>query len=102
MQIRDSFFFSQLICWAESGSATPTLEGLGEFFAEPDFDEQLDVMNPLGDEPLDVSSLPTLELPDTVLFPDECVTLSVSRTDPFCGKRHKLIADSIITCFASA
>ena len=82
MQIRGSFFFSQLICWAESGSATPTLEELGEFFTEPDFDEQLDVMNPLGDGPLDVSSLPTLELPDTVLFPDESVTLTVSRTDP--------------------
>ena len=81
MQIRDSDFFSQLICWAGSGSATPTLEELGDLFAHPDFDEQLDVMNPLGDEPVDVSSLPTLELPDTVLFPDESVTLTVSRTD---------------------
>ena len=61
---------------------TPTLEELGDLFADPDFDEQRDVMNPLGDEPIDVSSLPTLELPDTVLFPDESTTLTVSRTDP--------------------
>ena len=59
----------------------PTLEELGDLFDDPDFDEQLDVMNPLGDEPVEVSSLPTLELPDTVLFPDETVTLTVSRTD---------------------
>ena len=85
MQIRDSSFFSQLLCWAGPGSATPTLEELGEFFADPDFDEQRDVMHPLGDlgdEPMDVASLPAFELPDTVLFPDESVTLTVSRTDP--------------------
>ena len=76
-----SSMYSSCTC-AAAASATPTLEELGEFFAEPDFDEQLDVMNPLGDGPLDVSSLPTLELPDTVLFPDESVTLTVSRTDP--------------------
>ena len=39
MQIRDSDFFSQLICWAGSGSATPTLEELGDLFADPDFDD---------------------------------------------------------------
>ena len=39
-------------------------------------------MHYLGEEPIDVSSLPTLELPDTVLFPDESVTLTVSQTDP--------------------
>ena len=85
MQIRDSSFFSQLLCWAGSGTATPTLEELGEFFADPDFDEQRDVMHPLGDlgdEPMDVASLPAFELPDTVLFPDQLVTLTVSRTDP--------------------
>ena len=82
MQIRDSDFFSQLVCWAGSGSATPTLEELGDLFADPDFDEQRDVMNPVGDEPIDVSALPTLELPDTVLFPDEVATFTVSRTDP--------------------
>ena len=82
MQIRDSDFFSQLVCWAGSGSATPTLEELGDLFADPDFDEQRDVMNPVGDEPIDVSALPTLELPETVLFPDEVATFTVSRTDP--------------------
>ena len=85
MQIRDSSFFSQLLCWAGPGSATPTLEELGEFFADPAFDEQRDVMHPLGglgDEPLDVASLPAFELPDTVLFPDQSVTLTVSRADP--------------------
>ena len=29
-----------------------------------------------------MSAVPTLELPDTVLFPDENLTLTVSRTDP--------------------
>ena len=46
MQIRDSDFFSQLVCWAGPRSATPTLEELGDLFADPDFDEQRDVMNP--------------------------------------------------------
>ena len=32
-------------------------------------------MNPVGDEPIDVSALPTLELPGTVLFPDAVATL---------------------------
>ena len=39
-------------------------------------------MHPLGDEPVDVSALPTIKLPDTVLFPDEWAKLTVSRTDP--------------------
>lgn len=39
-------------------------------------------MHYVGNEPIDVSSLPTLELPDTVLFPDESLALTVSRTDP--------------------
>ena len=79
MQIRDWSFFSQLI---GSRSARSAVEELGEFLADPDFDEQRAVMHPIGDEPLDVSTLPTLELPDTVLFPDESATLTVSRTDP--------------------
>ena len=82
MQIWDSSFFSQLICWAESGSATPEEEELRHVFARPEFNEQRDAMHYQGDEPIDVSSLPTLELPDTVLFPDESVTLRVSQTDP--------------------
>ena len=82
MQIRDSDFFSQLACCAGAGSGTPALEALGDLFADPDFDEQRDVMHYLGNEPIDVSSLPTLELPDTVLFPDESLALTVSRTDP--------------------
>ena len=82
MQIRDSDFFSQLVSWIGSGSATPMLEELGDQFAGPDFDGERDVMHYLGEESIDVSSLPTLELPDTVLFPDECATLTVSRTDP--------------------
>ena len=82
MQIRQPDFFSKLICWAESRSATPTMDELGEWFAGRDFDEQPDVMHDLGDEPIDVSALPTLELPDTVLFPDELAMLTMSRTDP--------------------
>lgn len=34
------------------------------------------------DEEFDMSELPTLELPDTVLFPNEAVVLDASRTDP--------------------
>ena len=82
MQIRDSDFFSQLACWAGAGSAEPALEELGELFADRRFNERRGVMHYLGEEPIDVSSLPTLDLPDTVLFPDECATLTVSRTDP--------------------
>ena len=82
MQIRDSDFFSQLACWAGAGSAEPALEELGELFADRRFNERRGVMHYLGDEPIDVSSLPTLELPDTVLFPDESATLTVSWTDP--------------------
>ena len=82
MQIWGSSFFSQLICWVESGSATPAQEELRDVFDRPEFDEQRHAMHYLGDEPIDVSSLPTLELPDTVLFPDESVTLTVSQTDP--------------------
>ena len=82
MQICDSSFFSQLICWVESRFVTPTQEKLRDVFTRPEFDEQRDAMHYLGDEPIDVSSLPTLELPDTVLFPDEGVTLTVSQTDP--------------------
>ena len=82
MQIRDSDFFSQLACWAGAGSAPPALEELGELFADRRFNERRGVMHYLGDEPIDVSSLPTLELSDTVLFPDESATLTVSRTDP--------------------
>ena len=87
MEIRDSHFFNQLAHWAGSGSASPELERLGEMFADPEFDE-LDVMHPLGDfhhEPMDLSALPTLELPDTVLFPDQAMTVTVSRTDPLLG-----------------
>ncbi len=82
MQIRDSDFFSQLACWAGAGSAEPALEELGELFADRRFNERRGVMHYLGEEPIDVSSLPTLELADTVLFPDESATLTVSRTDP--------------------
>ena len=81
MQIWDSYFFSQLVCWPE-GFSPPMQEELRDVFARPEFDEQRDAMHYLGDEPIDVSSLPTLDLPDTVLFPDESVTLTVSRTDP--------------------
>ena len=84
MEIRDSSFSTQLTYWAGSGSASPRLEKLGEMFADPEFNE-LDVMHFLGDfrhEPLDLSALPTLDLPDTVLFPDQSVTPTVSRTDP--------------------
>ena len=87
MEIRDSHFFTQLAHWAGSGTASPRLEELGEMFADPEFDE-LDVMHPLGDfrhEPMDLSTLPTLELPDTVLFPDQAMTVTVSRTDPLLG-----------------
>ena len=82
MQIRDSDFFSQFASFAGAGSGPPALEALGDRFADPDFDEQREVMHYLGNEPIDVSSLPTLELPDTVLFPDEILQLIVSRTDP--------------------
>ena len=60
-------------------------EELRDVFAGPEFDEQRDAMHYLGDEPIDVSSLPTLDLSETVLFPDESVTLTVSRTDPLLG-----------------
>ena len=82
MQIRDSDFFSQLACWAGAGSATLAPEELGKLFADRRFNERRGVMHYLGDGPIDVSSLPTLELADTVLFPDESATLTVSRTDP--------------------
>ena len=84
MEILESSFFSQLVYWTGFGSAPPRLEALGELFADPEFDER-DVMHPLGDlgdEPMDVSGLPTFELPDMVLFPDQAVTLTVSQTDP--------------------
>ena len=82
MQIRDSLFFSQLVVSLRSESAAADLESLRAMFADPHFDEQRDILNPLGDEPVDVSAAPILELPDTVLFPDELVQLTVSRTDP--------------------
>ena len=82
MQIRDSLFFSQLVVGLRSQSAAADLELLRAAFADPHFDQQRDILNPLGNEPVDVSATPTLELPDTVLFPDEFVQLTVSRTDP--------------------
>ena len=82
MQIRDSLFFSQLVVGLRSQSAAADLESLRAAFADPHFDQQRDILNPLGNEPVDVSATPTLELPDTVLFPDEFVQLTVSRTDP--------------------
>ena len=82
MQIRDSLFFSQLVVSLRSESAAADLESLRAMFADPHFDEQRDILNPLGDEPVDVSAAPILELPDTVLFPDELVQLTVTRTDP--------------------
>ena len=82
MQIRDSLFFSQLVVGLRSESAAADLESLRARFADPHFDQQRDILNPLGDEPVDVSAAPTLELPDTVLFPDEFVQLTVSPTDP--------------------
>ena len=82
MQIRDSLFFSQLVVNFRSQSAAADLESLRAAFADPRFDQQRDILNPLGNEPVDVSATPTLELPDTVLFPDEFVQLTVSRTDP--------------------
>ena len=81
MQIRDSLFFSQLVINFRSQSAAADLESLRAAFADPHFDQQRDILNPLGNEPVDVSTTPTLELPDTVLFPDEFVQLTVSRTD---------------------
>ena len=78
-------FFTQLTHWTGLGSASPKLEELGEMFADPEFEEQLDVMHPLDEfreEPMDLSALPILELPDTILFPDQAVTLMVSQTDP--------------------
>ena len=84
MHIQDSFFFNQLIFNLDlrSKTATAELEDLRAVFADPDFDQQRDILNPIGNEPIDVSAVPTLELPDTVLFPDENLTLTVSRTDP--------------------
>ena len=79
MQIRDSLFLSQLVVSFRSQSAAADLRAA---FAHPHFDQQRDILNPLGNEPVDVSATPTLELPDTVLFPDEFVQLTVSRTDP--------------------
>ena len=81
MEIRDSLFFSQLVVSLRSETAAAELESLRATFADPHFDQQRDVLNPLGNEPIDVSAVPTLELPDTVLFPDEFVQLTVSRTD---------------------
>ena len=78
MQIRDSLFFSQLVVGLRAESAT----ALRAMFADPHFDQQRSILNPLGNGPIDVAAVPTLELPDTVLFPDECVMLTVSRTDP--------------------
>ena len=82
MQIRDSLFFSQIVVSLRSQPAAADLESLRAAFADPHFDEQRDILNPLGNGPVDVSATPTLELPDTVLFPDELVQLTVSRTDP--------------------
>ena len=82
MQIRDSLFFSRLVVSLRSESAAADLESLRAMFADPHFDEQRDILNPLGDEPIDVSAAPTLELPATLTFPDEFVQLTVSRTDP--------------------
>jgi len=82
MQVRDSLFFSQLVVNFRSQSAAADLESLRAAFADPRFDQQRDILNPLGNEPVDVSATPTFELPDTVLFPDEFVQLTVSRTDP--------------------
>ena len=94
MQIRDSDFFSQLACWAGAGSAPPALEELAKLFAHRRFNERCGVMHYLGEEPIDVSSLPTLELPDTVLFPDESATLTVSRTDPLL--RLVVLGDAVV------
>ncbi len=85
MELMEANFFTQLTYWTGLGSASPKLEELGEWFADPGFEEQLDVMHPLGDlsdEPIDLTALPTVELPDTVLFPDQSVTFTVSQTDP--------------------
>ena len=85
MEIRESYFFNELICWAGWGSAPPRLEELGDLFADPGFDVQLEDLPPLGDLgdwPMRVSAVPTFELPDTVLFPDQTVTLTVSQKDP--------------------
>ncbi len=82
MQIRDSLFFSQLVVSLRSKDVAAELESLRATLADPHFDQQRDILNPLCDEPMDVSAAPTLELPDTVLFPDEFVMLTVSRTDP--------------------
>ena len=85
MEIRESYFFNELICWAGWGSAPPRLEELRDLFADPGFDAQLEALPPLGDLgdwPMRVSALPTFELPDTVLFPDQTVTLTVSQKDP--------------------
>ncbi len=85
MELRGSSFFNELICWAGWGSAPPRLEELLDLFADAAFWDTLEVMPPLGDLgdwPMRVSALPTFELPDTVLFPDQTVTLTVSQTDP--------------------
>ena len=85
MEIRESYFFNELICWAGWGPAPPRLEELRDLFADPVFWiglENLPPLGGLGDWPMRVSELPTFELPDTVLFPDQTVTLTVSRTDP--------------------
>ena len=82
MQIRDSLFFSQLVVSLRSKNAAAELETLRAKLADPHFDPQRDILNPLGNEPMDVSAAPILELPDTVLFPDEFVQLTVSPTDP--------------------
>ena len=65
-----------------AGSATLALEELGKLFADRRFNERRGVMHYLGDEPIDVSSAADPRASDTVLFPDESATLTVSRTDP--------------------
>ena len=46
------------------------------------FNPPFDIQESPFPERLDVSRLPTLELPDAVLFPNEVVRLAVGRTDP--------------------
>ena len=65
MQIIEADFFSQLL-----GRAT--LDEIRKLFDNQPFDEHLHF------EKIDVSALPTLELPDTVLFPDELLTMSTT------------------------
>ena len=81
MQIIEADFFSQLLCWQ-------TTDELRELFDHQLFDEQLGFLHFLGVEKIDVSALPTLELPDTVLFPDE--SLMMSRTGPLLQRVKEL------------